>query len=476
MPNRRKLTLSPANGTRFKIYVQSPVVEAFRQPETVRVSLTPQQIRPGPADDDIVVRRPIMKPPYVCAHPQGFVAGDGREWRGAVAAPVQPGPDGHFDHLTPDTPEFAAAAVYAMVRRVSDIWGFYFGRRMEWFFRRARKVPFDDQCLEIVPWLSTDTAHSGFGFVEYGTSDLAGQFNHLGPYWQNFDVIAHELGHQFIYAVVGFPAGTKTDAPYVTIGTAEFRAFHESAGDLIALISGLHFDSVRAHLLASTAGDLGSFNEVSRIGELGKGFQFRSAFNYSKVRLAADGSVAWLDFSDPEHTTDDGLPGPRQTLKAPAANAPIEKRREFYYRASQVITGAVFDTLVEIFQAILVAKKLIDADLADLAEASWDSDPAEGTPERKALAQKVAAIHARFAEAFRGKDAAFDDALRDARDYVGGLLATHWSTLSPNKLNFSAVARGLKAAAGKAPRDGLPRGFDPAATVTNCFKWRGITV
>ena len=342
--------------------------------------------------------------------------------------------------------------------------------------RRAKNLPLEDQCLELVPWLGTDTAHSGFGFVEYGTSDTQGQFNHLGPYWQNFDVVAHELGHQFIYATMGFPAGTKADAPYPTIGTAEFRAFHESAGDLIALLSTLHFDSVRAHLLASTAGDLGSFNEVSRIGELGKGFQFRSAFNYSKVKLAADDSIASLQFSDPAHTTDDGLPGPSKTMKAPAAGAPVEKRREFYYRASQVLTGAVFDTLVEIFQAILVSKRLIPAQLADDAEATWDSDPEIGTKERRALAQRIAEIHARFARAFKGKDAQFDSALCAARDYIGRLLATHWLAQSPDELNFRKVARGVKAACAKADRDGLPAGFDPAATVARCFSWRGIAI
>ncbi len=233
---------------------------------------------------------------------------------------------------------------------------------------------------------------------------------------------------------------------------------------------------MRKHLLTSTAGDLGSFNEVSRIGELAKGFQFRSAFNYSKVKLAADDSVASLDFSDPAHTTEDGLPGPRKTMKAPAATAALETRREFYYRASQVVTGAVFDILVEIFQAILVAKKLIPAQLADAAEATWDSDPKAGTAERRALAKKAADIHAGFARAFRGRDKEFDDALCAARDYVGRLLAAHWLALSPNKLNFRKLARGLKAACAKIERDGLPAGVDPAATVARCFSWRGIAI
>ena len=116
MPARRKLVLSPKNGTRFKVYVQSPVIAAFSAPETVTVSVPPAKIGPGPSDARIIVRRPLMKPPYPCAHPQAFVAGDGREWRGAVAPAVTAGPDGHFDHLAQDSSEFAAAAVYGTLR------------------------------------------------------------------------------------------------------------------------------------------------------------------------------------------------------------------------------------------------------------------------------------------------------------------------------------------------------------------------
>jgi hypothetical protein len=474
MPARRKLVLSPKNGTRFKVYVQSPVIAAFSAPETVTVSVPPAKIGPGPSDARIIVRRPLMKPPYPCAHPQAFVAGDGREWRGAVAPAVTAGPDGHFDHLAQDSSEFAAAAVYAIARRVTDIWEWYFGKRIEWTSAKAHDL--SDTCLEIVPWLGLDTAHSGFGFVEYGESDVAGQFNHLGPYWKNFDVIAHELGHQFIYATVGFPAGTKKNTPYIAIGTAEFRAFHESAGDLIALLSSLHFDSLRANLLKETAGDLASFNEISRIGELGKSFQIRSAFNYSKVSLAADGSIAKLQFADPEKIGKDGLPGPRKTLTPPPAEAEALDRRIFYYRASQVLTGAAFDTLVETFQAILVARQLIPEALAKDAEATWDTTPKEGTKERRALAKKVDEIHARFARAMRGKTKAFDTALCDARDITGRLLATTWASLSPNTLTFLKVARGLRDAARKNGRAGLPPGFDLEATVVRCFSWRGITL
>lgn len=476
MPDRRKLALSPANGTRFKIYVQSPEMTAFSEPELVRVSLPPDKIQPGPADDRVVIRRALAKPPYTCEHPQCFVDGDGREWLGLVSKPVHPGPRGHFDHLTPDMPEFAAAATYAAVRRVIDIWDWYFGKPIDWYFRRHGPAgDLGDNKLEIVPFVTTDTAHSGFGFVEFGRSDKRGpQFNHEGAYWRNFDVVAHELGHQFIYAAVGFPDGTKDDAPWRSIGTPEFRAFHESAGDLIALISTLHFDSVRKHLLDKTAGNLGSFNEVSRIGELGERFQFRSAFNYSKVSLAADGTIARLYFSDPTVETKDDLPAKIAEMGRPAANAARETQSRFYYRASQVVTGAVFDTLTDIFQAILVAKKLIPDALAQSADATWDLPPDADAAARDKFKRRLAAIHRDFKKAYAGKAAGFDSALCAARDFTGRLLADHWSTLSPDDLNFLKIGAGLKASAARVDRAGLPAGFDPAASVTTCFGWRGL--
>jgi hypothetical protein len=478
MPVRRKLVLSPANGTRFRLYVQSPEMKAFRSPELVRVSLPPDKIQPGPADDRVVIRRALAKPPYTCEHPQSFVDGDGREWLGLVGRPVSPGPRGHFDHFTPDMPEFAAAATYATVRRVIDIWDWYFGKPINWFFRRGAPADgFADDRLEIVPFVITDTAHSGFGFVEFGSSDRRGpQFNHEGAYWRNFDVVAHELGHQFIYAAVGFPAGTKDDAPYISVGTPEFRAFHESAGDLIALISTLHFESVRKHLLDHTAGNLGTFNEVSRIGELGESFQFRSAFNYSKVSLAADGSIARLYFSDPAIETADGLPAKIQELDRPSAETARETQSLFYYRASQVVTGAVFDTLTDIFQSILVAKKLIPAELARSADATWDLPLYSNDATREKHKRRLAAIHRDFKNAYAGNAARFDKALCTARDFTGRILADHWATLSPDNLNFLKLGSGLKAAAARADRAGLPADLDPAATVATCFGWRGLNL
>lgn len=476
MPDRRKLVLSPAKGTRFKIYVQSPEMDAFSKPELVRVSLTPDQIQPGPGDDRIVIRRALAKPPYACEHPQCFVDGDGREWLGLVGKPVPPGPRGHFDHLTPEMPEFAAAATYAAARRVIDIWDWYFGKPIEWYFRRRGSGgELDDDRLEIVPFVVTDTAHSGFGFVEFGRSETRGpQFNHEGAYWRNFDVVAHELGHQFIYAAVGFPGGTKDDAAWISIGTPEFRAFHESAGDLIALISALHFASVRKHLLNKTAGNLGSFNEVSRIGELGERFQFRSAFNYSKVRLAADGAIARLYYSDPAAATKDDLPGKIAAMNRPAANAARGTQSRFYYRASQVVTGAVFDTLIDIFQAILVARRLIPAALAQRADATWDLPPDADAAAREKFKRRLAAIHRDFKKAYAGNASGFDAALCAARDFAGRLLADHWSNLSPDDLNFLKLGAGLKASAARVDRAGLPAGIDPARAVATCFGWRGL--
>ena len=101
-------------GTRFKLYPQSPVMEVFAEPETVWVSPPAGSLEPGPADGRMYVVDAIGKKPY-----EGV---DELPYRGSSHPPVPPGPDGHFDHLAPDSREFRSAHIYGAVRRVMDIW------------------------------------------------------------------------------------------------------------------------------------------------------------------------------------------------------------------------------------------------------------------------------------------------------------------------------------------------------------------
>lgn len=365
-------------GTRFRLYPQLPVLEAYREPETVWVSRRPGTIAHGPQDDRMYVIEAMGKRPYEYPYLPPYV--------GPVGPPAVPSAQGHFDHLDPTHPAFRAAHMYGTVRRVLDIWEAYLDRRIEWHFRGM----FDR--LELVPYVEWENAHAGFGFIETGYGVDERRERHL--HCLNLDVLAHELGHILVYSEVGAPARGGE--------TAEYFGFHESTGDLVALVSALHFHKVLDHVLRRSAGNLYNLTELSRIGELSETKQIRIADNPLRMSDVADVSM------------------PVELLCQPAR-----------HQLAQPLTGAVFDVLVDVYQQNLVEGGLISADLDRL------SGRVTGVPVDDPR------IDARFAAAYRGRHEAFKAELVAARDYVGTVLACTWRRLPPNHLTYTDVGNAL---------------------------------
>lgn len=332
-------------GTRFRLFPQLPHGRPGRPPETVWISTPPDRIGPGPSDDLVYLVHPLDK-----RRPYGLQQGPGGRpvldlppWGGRFLRPVQPDPEGHFDHIPPGTPEFAEAHVFGSVRFTMDIWERYFGHPLSWHFGR------DFDRLETVMLPSFDNAHVGYGFMEVGAHQA--EDGSIVPYALNFDVIAHELGHLIIYGTIGVP---RTGA-----GKGEYFGFHEAAADMVAILAALNFETMIDDLLDETSGNLYSFNELNRFAELSATDQIRLASNPVKMSEFAAG---W----DDEHDL------------------------------SQPLTGALFDILVDIFQEILVDRGIVGRELADL------SDTLEQHPEYNALIQpRFDAIYPARREAFR---------------------------------------------------------------------------
>jgi hypothetical protein len=360
-----------ATGTRFRLFAQARYLKSFSQPETVIVSLPPAQIQPGPADARMFVVNAKNKKPY---------RDEGKpQFKGEVVAPVQPNAEGHFDHLDVDSQAFSCATMYATVRRVLDIWEDYFGHQIPWWFEERFER------LELIPLVHYDNAGSGFGYLEFGFGRLAnGTLDPRAPFCENFDVLAHELGHSIIFGIVGAPRDGHE--------TLAYGGFQESSGDLTAIVAVLHFHSVVDHLLAHSRGNLFTVNELSRLGELPDGAEIRRVFNDAK--LSTVGSE--------EH--DLSLP----------------------------LTGALFDVFVEVYQRLLVEAQLISPQLA--ARSSYGA-----TQNVSELAQ----IDHEFAQAYQGHESAFKDRLFQARDYLGKLLATTWGMLHADDLSYEVVARAV---------------------------------
>ena len=368
-----------ARMTRFRLYPQAPILAPSQPPETVWVSPPAGSIKPGPADDRMYVIDAIGKDrPYDFPYLPPY--------RGPHHAPVEPGPDGHFDYLEPGSREFMAAHVYGTLRFVLDVWEKYFGGEIPWHFAD------DYRRLEIIPIVEWNNAHSGYGFIETGYARPEAPDRQ--PFSLNFDVLAHELGHAFIYSLLGTPPPDRVSAEYI--------AFHESAADCVAMIAALHFDSVVDRLLRDTHGNIYLPNELNRIGELSQTTQ---------IRLASH-SLTLDDVPD--------LRTPVGALSQPQRHA-----------MGLPLTGAVFDALVEVFQEILVEEGLVSRELDDLSRQEEDA-PAEE-------------VQAGFDRAYAGRHDEFKAALLDVRDYVGRYLARAWRRLGWD-LTFSDAAAAMLSA------------------------------
>ena len=365
-------------GTRFLLYPQTPVLTGFGEPEIVWVSPPAGEILPGPADDRMYVADAIDKrEPYDYPYLPPY--------DGPVRPPVLPGPDGHFDHLEVGSIDFQAAHMYGTLRLVLDVWQAYFGRRIEWHFRDTYER------LELVPWVNWNNAQCGYGFIEMGYRRTANGLQ--VPMALNFDVLAHELGHGILYSEIGLPAEGEVGAQYV--------AFHESASDLVAIITALHFDTIIDLLLEGTSGNLYVRNILNRVGETSPTEQIRLASNRLRMSDVPDVRTPVEQLSQPER-----------------------------HRLGEPLTGAVFDVLVEVFQQNLVDGGAIDPELDALSR--------RGIGDRAHLAES----QRRFDEAFRASPTAFKQALVNARDFMGLMLANAWRRLRPN-LTFVDVGSAM---------------------------------
>jgi len=356
-------------GTKFLIYPQSKTIPGFENPEVVYIDEAPGSIQAGPEDARMYVVDALNKTQFGSSRSPKFAY----RYEGPHAPPVQPNAQGHFDHVRPGDRAFSAATMYATVRRVMDIWEDYFGRTISWPWSVSTTPK-----LLMIPRVEWSNAWSSTqGFLEFGFPLKSGQqgLDHEDPYCENFDVLAHELGHTIKYSVIGIPANK----------TAEYKGHHEAFGDLVAIVATLHFDSVVKRLLDNTKGNLFSANELSRVGELEGGQVIRSAFNNKKM---SDVSREPHDLSEP-------------------------------------FTGGAFDILVEMFQINLIERGLISRQLGDLA---YDTH-----------FNKIEDVQQQFTTLYRGKETEFKDSLLDARDNFGRLMATAWSKTSRENLHYKDV-------------------------------------
>ena len=365
---------------------------------------------PGPSDRQFRVRDAVDKRPY---DPPRWMP----PWRGPLAPPALPGPRGGFAHFPVESRQFMQAHLFGCARLALNVWTAYLGEPIRFLAEQEYPV------LELVPLVDWPNAQSGPGFLETGA--MENDQGELNLFCLNLDVIAHEIGHTVVFAVLGVPEPGHL--------TAQFLAFHECMADLTTLLAALQFDSVLDRVLEESGGNLYALNEINRIAELSSTQQIRIADNrirmadVSGIHLAQDGT--WRDES--------GLSRNAHALAEP-------------------LTGALFDTFVTFFQTGLVERGVI---APDDDPNGWTEDEIRGSLER------LRAVH-RDALARRG--VAFREALLQARDELGLCLAEALTLVPPDDFSFDGYASVLLGVCRK------QRGPAAARSLDEALRWRGI--
>jgi hypothetical protein len=369
----------PHPGTRFLLFPQLPSLKDQGTPEVVWVSTPAGSVGQGPSDERMYVIDPVGK-----EMPYGYYQRAGRPfhykppWDGPIRPPAMPDPDGHFDHLHFGTPQFEQAHAYGSIRFTLDVWEEYFGHPIDWHFAQH----YDR--LEILFLRGLDNAFAGFGSVEIGSYEHEGG-THVN-FGLSFDVLSHEVGHLIIYKEVGMPDTNDIHG--------EYFGFHESAADMVSLVTLMHFQSPMSDLLRESRGNLYTFNHLNRFAEVSEMEQLRIASN----------NLTLFDFKD---------------------------GWTYEHDLAQPLTGAMFDIWVDVFHEHLVEDGLISMELEEL------SDRVENDPDYSKIIQPL------FDEAFAQDPDGFATALADSRDFMGLALAGTWTRLSSAHLDYADVARAM---------------------------------
>jgi hypothetical protein len=249
------------------------------------------------------------------------------------------------------------------------------------------------------------------------------------------DVVCHEQGHAFLDAL---------RPELFDAGSIEAAAFHESFGDISAILAALQLPTMRAAVLAETGGDLRRSSRLSRLAEqLGWAIrQFApSAVESDCLRNAANSFF----YANPE-----ALPS-----TAPATSLSSEP-----HAFSRVFTGAFLDALAGGFRLAAANPgaadlQAVSLDLARLMIAGIRAAPI--VPEY--MSQVAAAIVAADAAAEGAMAGRYGDVLKAG--FVRHGILSPQSAVSLGTLHAAGVAAlartaGMAAAGAPAPRSELP--------------------
>jgi hypothetical protein len=220
----------------------------------------------------------------------------------------------------PGTSNFRFYAAASALRRTADFWGPILPTGTKWEVGARLPVILDDGVD-----LNAFYTRGGFGDapgLHFFHDSVAGRTFFSG---ESPDVACHEMGHAILDAI---------RPPLFDAQTIEAAAFHESFGDMSAIVSALQVPSFRQKVFDETGGVLNRSSRVSRLAEqLGAAIrvQHPDAVEADCLRNAVNSFF----YRDP------------QTLPP---SAPASQLSSEPHSFSRVFTGAFLDILAGIFR------------------------------------------------------------------------------------------------------------------------------
>jgi hypothetical protein len=250
------------------------------------------------------------------------------------------GPQVPADNYSAGTPGFRYWTAADAVRRTADFWGQLLPATTKW-------NPSVGNVLPIVLDEGVDlNAYYDRGSLTFFHAVVSGRTVYSG---ESPDIVCHEFGHAVLDAI----RPQLWDAASIEVG-----AFHESFGDMSALLAGLQIPSLRQGVLAETGGVLYRSSRLSRLAEQ-LGWAIRQEFPAAVDGDCLRNAVNQFVYSDPND------------LPTSASGTELSSEVHSF---SRVFTAAFFEALASAFAiqqtqseedlqsvSIDMAKILIDA-------------------------------------------------------------------------------------------------------------------
>lgn len=292
----------------------APTAEpATQSADTVRVSYTPQDPGTLPAVETTVPRAKV-----------GATLSGPRIAMDDTINKVTPDADGNY-LFAAGTPGFQQSSSFAATDKTLTVFEDYLGHAQPWAFDAPLKIHPHFQDGFNAFYLRLDKSVNFFdGYDPVKKAVVHGS--------ESLDVVSHEVGHAILDGMKPGLVGW--------FGSLEAKSFHEAFGDVAAILTALHEDSVLDRLVAQTGGDLKRPNLVAGMAE-----EFSQGINHAHLNGVKPDGWTLRNANNPHVYVD-----PETLPKKPAD---IDDLFQEPHSFSTVFTGATWDIMAAMTSANL---------------------------------------------------------------------------------------------------------------------------